>query len=359
MTPDIGFWYGKRVCVTGGTGFLGFTIVRQLVALDSHVRSLSLEPPAAHPLFSLGSVERFVGDIRRASLVHEACQGCDVIFHTAGPVAVWGPALPQVREIHVTGTRNVLEAAPARARVVHTSSVVAVGASNGRSLTEDDPWNLPRLRVDYVQAKRAAEELALASAGQERDVVVVNPAFLAGPEDYGSSALGRFCLRFWKGRIPWIPANGLNLVDVRDVAVGHLLAAERGHSGRRYILGGENVSFLALMQLLASVAGMRPRHIGRMPSWIEWVVAAAAELRAAIRHRESYPSFQHARLNRFTWFYDSSRAREELGFHPRPLAASLRECYHWFAARRSIGELRGIPRLWMRPEVGRPRAETG
>lgn len=354
MTPDNTFWHGKRVCVTGGTGFLGFKIVRRLATLGAHVRSLSLEPPAAHPIFSLESVERLFGDVRRASLVQEACQSCDVIFHTAGLVAVWGPALPHMYDIHVTGTRNVLDAAPPGARVVHTSSVVAVGASNGRSLTEDDPWNFPRLRVDYVQAKRAAEELALVSAGQGRDVVVMNPAFLVGPEDYGPSVMGQFCLRFWKGRIPLIPAGGLNLVDVRDVAVGHLLAAERGQPGRRYILGGENVSFQALAQLLASVAGMRPRPTGRMPIWIEWVVAAAAELRATIRHREPYPSFQHARMNRFTWFYDWSRARGELGFHPRPLSGSLRESYRWFVARRSIGELRGIPRLWMRPDVERP-----
>ena len=109
--------------------------------------------------------------------------------------------------------------------------------------------------------------------------------------------MGRFCLRFWKGRILMAPPGGVNLVDVRDVAAGHLLAAERGRSGRRYIMGGENVSFHALMRTMASVAGMRPRALPRMPHWVEWLIAGGAELRTTFRRREPHPSFQHVRLN--------------------------------------------------------------
>lgn len=349
MTPNGAVWQGKRVCVTGGTGFLGFQIVQRLVALGARVRSLSLPPTHTHPLFGLESVEKFFGDVRDGDFVREVCAGCDVIFHTAGLVAVWGPGLARLYDVHVNGTRKVLGAAPPGARVVHTSSVVAVGASNGRPLTEDDPWNIPRVRVDYVQAKRAAEEVALASAEDGRDVVVVNPGYLVGPEDHGASIMGRFCQRFWKGRILLLPPGGLNLVDVRDVATGHLLAAERGQPGRRYILGGENLLFPALARFLASVAGMRPRPIRTIPRWVEWLLAAGAEIRAAMRHREPYPSFQHVRLHRFTWFYDSSRARDELSFNPRPLSESLRDAFECFAARRAR-RLQGIHRFWMRPE---------
>ncbi len=351
MTPDGSFWRGKRVCVTGGTGFLGFQIVKRLVALGARVRCLSLPPSHTHPVCENESVEKCFGDVREARFVRDTCGGCDVIFHTAGVVAVWGPALPRLHDVHVSGTRNVLDAAPPGARIVHTSSVVAVGASQGSLLTEDDPWNLSRLRVNYVQAKRAAEELALASAAKGREVVVVNPGYLVGPEDHEGSIMGRFCLRFWKGRILMVPSGGLNLVDVRDVAVGHLLAGERGQSGRRYILGGENLLFPALVRLLASVSGMRPRPIPVIPTWIEWLLAAAAETRARVRQREAYPSFQHVRLHGFTWFCDSRRARREFSFSPRTLPESLRDAFEWFATRQPI-RLRGIQRFWMRPEAG-------
>lgn len=349
MTPSHTFWNGKTVCVTGGTGFVGFQIVQQLVAAGARVRCLALRPADTHPIFTLDLVEKHFGDVCDTQFVRKVLTGCDVVFHTAGIVAVWGPGLSRMYEIHVTGTRNVLDAATPHARLVHTSSVVTVGASHGRPLTEDDTWNIRELHVDYVHAKRASEELALAAAARSRDVVVVNPALLIGPEDNEVSIMGRFCLRFWKGRIPLTPPGGVNLVDVRDVAIGHLLAAERGQAGRRYIMGGENVSFPILICMMASVAGMRPRAIGRIPHWVEWFVAAGAELRAVFRQREPYPSFQHVRLNRLTWFYDWSRARDELNFSPRPLLESLRDTFDWYAARHSI-QLRGMHRFWMRPE---------
>lgn len=349
MTPSRTFWNGKTVCVTGGTGFVGFQIVRQLMGAGARVRCLALRPADTHPIFALELVKGHFGDVCDTQFVRKALAGCDVIFHTAGIVAVWGPRLSRMHEIHVAGTRSVLAAAPRQARVVHTSSVVAVGASHGRPLTEDDPWNLRGLQVDYVQAKRAAEELALAAAARDRDVVVVNPGLVIGPDDHGESFMGRFLLRFWKGRIFMAPPGGVNLVDVRDVAAGHLLAAERGRSGRRYIMGGENVSLHALMRTMASVAGMRPRALPRMPPWVEWLIAGGAELRTTIRRREPYPSFQHVRLNRLNWFYDWSRARDEVDFRPRPLLDSLRDTFDWYAARHSM-QLRAINRFWMRPK---------
>ncbi len=335
--------------MTGGTGFVGFQIVRQLVEAGARVRCLALRPGDAHPIFAFERVETHFGDVCDTQFVRTVLSGCDVIFHTAGTVAFWGPGLSRMVETHVTGARNVVDAAPPRARLVHTSSIVTIGASDGRPLTEDDTWNLQGLQVEYVKAKRAAEEVVLAAAARGRDVVVVNPGVLIGPEDHEASIMGRFCLRFWKGRIPLIPPGGLNLVDVRDVAVGHLLAAERGRSGRRYIMGGENLSFPALMRTMASVANMRPRVIGRMPHWFEWVVATGEEFRAVFHRREPYPSFQHARLNRLTWFYDWTRAREELEFQPRPVRESLLDTFEWYAARHPIHP-RGICRFWMRLE---------
>src|SRR5262249_27943337 len=157
---------------------------------------------------------------------------------------------------------------PRYARIVHTSSIVAVGASrSGRVLDEESPFNLARLRVAYVQAKRGAECVALEEAARGRQVVVVNPGYMVGPEDYEPSVMGRLCARFWRGRILMSPPGGYDLVDVRDVAAGHLLAAERGQVGRRYILGGENHTLREFMHLLARIADWRPRGLPTMPAW--------------------------------------------------------------------------------------------
>jgi dihydroflavonol-4-reductase len=178
--------------------------------------------------------------------------------------------------------------------------------------------------------------------------VVVNPSYLIGPEDFGPSVMGRFFVRFWKGRIPLAPCGGLNLVDVRDVAVGHLLAAERGRAGQRYILCGENITFVDLQYRMAQVAGLEPRIIKTIPPWMEWLLAAGAELRARWRRREPYPCFQHVRLHRFTWFYDGQLARQELNFSARTLEESLRDTYLWHFGQDPL-RLRGFQRFWMRP----------
>jgi dihydroflavonol-4-reductase len=336
MEPDPWFWAGKRVCVTGGTGFLGWHLVRQLQALTPHVRVFGLRPASALLLECMRKLDWVEGDIRDADAVCRALRDCDVVLHAAGPVAVWGPALRQLHDTHVQGTRHVLAALPVRARLVHTSSVVAVGASTGRApLTEDAPFGLQRLRVDYVHAKRAAEDVALTAAARQ-DVVVVNPAYLLGPGDYQGSPLGRLCLRFWKHKLPLVPGGGLNFVDVRDAARGHLLAAERGVRGRRYILGGENLTFADFVNRLAAVRGLPPRRRCCVPWWLQAALARFAELRAGLLHREPYPSVQQARMSRYYWYYSAARAAADLGYRARPLQETLTDLFAWFCQHRRL-----------------------
>lgn len=347
---DARYWCGKRVCVTGGTGFLGFHLVRALLDRGADVRVFALLPRDDHPVRCL-PVTACYGDLLDGQAVRRALAGCDVVFHTAGTVAVWGPALRQMFEVHARGTRNVLEHAEPHARVVHTSSIVAVGASRAPTpLTEDAPFNLRRAGIDYVTAKRAAEEVALEGARQGRHVVVVNPGYLLGPDDHEQSVMGRFCARFWRGRLVIAPPGGFNLVDVRDVAAGHLRAAEFGRSGRRYILGGENHTHRAFMALLSEAGGLNPRGLPRIPAWLLGLVARVSETRALWTGREPYPAIQHARLNRYYWFYTSDRARAELGYATRPLTETLADTYRWHSARGGFG-LRGLNRWWMRPTV--------
>ncbi len=324
------FWAHKRVCVTGGTGFLGWQIVRQLLPLTRHVRILGLTPASRSLMRELQTHDCVFADVRDAEAVGFALRGCDIVFHAAGPVAVWGSMLPRMRDIHVVGTQQVLRALPAGARLVHTSSVVAVGASAGAEiLTETSRFNLQRLRVDYVHAKKAAEEVALDAAGRGVDVVVVNPAYLIGPEDLDESVMGRFCLRFWRGQLPMTPPGGLNFVDVRDAAQGHLLAAERGRRGTRYILGGENRTMNEFVACLAAVGGLAPRRRILLSPLMQTALACLAECRAALVRRAPYPSRQHARLSQFRWYYCSRRAHTELGYDTRPLRDSLADAHRW------------------------------
>ena len=180
-------------------------------------------------------------------------------------------------------------------------------------------------------------------------MVVTNPGYLVGPEDFERSVMGRFCVRYWRGMLPIAPPGGLNLVDVRDVARGHLLAAEHGRSGRRYILGGENRTFTEFMAALADAVGFRPRATPVLPYWGMSALAGCGEFRSWLTRRHPYPSMQHARLNRYHWFYRSDRARPELGYTSRPLAESLADTFRWYSTRKTL-KPRGAGRWWMRPE---------
>ncbi|MBI1917179.1 MAG: NAD-dependent epimerase/dehydratase family protein [Planctomycetes bacterium] len=347
MRPNPDFWSGRPVCVTGGTGFLGHHLVRQLLDLRADVCVLALEPAGEHPIHS-EPVRSVYGDVRDIEVVRRAAAGCRVLFHTAGVVAM-GQAADRMQAVHVEGTRNVLAAAPAEARIVHTSSLVAVGAArDGSPVTEQSNFDPCLERLAYVRAKRAAEELALAAA-RERDVVVTNPTYMVGPDDHEASVMGRFCVRYWKGGIAFAPPGGFNLVDVRDVAGGHLLAAEHGRPGRRYILGGADQLFPAFLAMLARAAGYRPRATPRLSRWPFALLAGLSACRSRLTGRQGFLTLDHARLSRVCWFARSDRAASELGYSARPLLGSLTDAHRWYQAQGKLG-LRGFARWWMRPQ---------
>jgi dihydroflavonol-4-reductase len=354
MEANPRFWAGKRVCVTGGTGMLGYQLVVQLLRLGAHVRVLALTPPTSHPIHTQKTVFKIFGDVRDAELVRLATARCDVIFHTAGVVSIWRSGRELVRSVHIDGTRNVLQAAH-EACVVHTSSLFTFGASRWPEIrSEANTFDLHRLPVSYIHVKRASEQLALDAASHGQNVVVTNPGYLVGPEDYGRSAMGRFCARFWKGRILIIPPGGMNLVDVRDVARGHLLAAEKGRPGSRYALGGENLTFREFVARLAEAGGMFPRPIPVVPWWLMIAVACSSECRARLIRKETFPSFQQLWLSRYYWYCRSDRAEQELGYRSRPLSECLADTYRWYVSCGELG-LRGLNRWWMRPSE---RSET-
>lgn len=343
------FWSSRDVCVTGGAGFLGWHIAQLLLKRGARVRLLSLEPRPEHPARRRPEVVGYWGDVRDAGVVRAALAGCSVVFHTAGLVGVWGKMLELMRSVHVEGTRQVLAWAGRDARIVHTSSITTLGAfPRPRPVDESTAWNKAAADVPYVQAKRGAEALALEAAHSGRDVVVTNPGYLVGPEDHEHSVIGRLCERFWRGRAPLVPPGGLNLADVRDVALGHLLAAEHGRRGERYLLGGEDHSFASFFALLARVAGFRPRALPRFPWPAFAAFAGLAELRAHFTGKEPYPSLAHATMNYFYWYGSSAKAERDLGYRRRPLIETLRDTFAWLSAGQTF-QPRGFNRWWFRP----------
>lgn len=271
------------------------------------------------------------------------------MFLAAGPVG-GGRHASREMNAHTAALDRTLDALPPGARLVLTSSIVTVGAGRGEVRTEDSPFPNAGLGVSYVQAKHAAEQTALAG-GHGRDVVAVNPGYLFGPDDPGPSVMGRLCVRFWRGNMVVPPPGGINVVDVRDVAVGHLLAAERGAAGRRYILGGTNVKFAQLFAALARAGGLRravlPSFRPALPGAALWLLGALGELGARVTGKGSDLSLELARTFRLNWFVSSQRAEAELGFRARPLADTLADAYRWHASRTRVAP-RGLNRLWLR-----------
>jgi len=252
-------------------------------------------------------------------------------MHVAG-VASWSPLdATRIRQVNVEGTRHVLEAARvARTvrRVVVTSSVAAVGGTRRpRYLDERSEWTLRRLGIPYVTAKRDAEQLALGYAGADLEVVVVNPGFVTGPGDiYGSSSaiVGRVA----KGRMPFYIEGGVSVADVRDVAHGHVAALEKGRSGERYILGGENLTMTGFVEIVSRIAGIAPPR--RIPYALAWLAGRIADLRARVTGKRQPISRNLVRASSIFTFVSSRKAQEELGYRIRDVETSIADTLRFF-----------------------------
>jgi dihydroflavonol-4-reductase len=334
MNNSTTFWHGKSVCVTGGSGFLGSHLIRQLLSVGCQVRSIGFKPPhSKNPLFDHPDVQWFWGDLRDESLLKQAVSGCETIFHAAGFVTVWSRQEPMMRDSHFEGTKVLLKTIDPASTLIHTSSIVTLSGDH-RALIHDETNPTSRKhQLAYVQIKQLTDQLIRDSQIRYR---IVHPGYLVGPEDYGLSVMGKFCIKYWNRRIPFTMPGGLNLVDVRDVAIGELLVAEKGQDGCNYILGGENHEYPTFQRMLAQVAGMKPYGRFLMPWPLFAMLALAGEVRGKFKNKEPYPCWGHARLNRVCWFVNSDKAKLELGYNPRPIAESLADLYSWCREQRLL-----------------------
>jgi dihydroflavonol-4-reductase len=317
--------------VTGATGFLGSHVARLLVERGQQVRVLVRAGREGGHLDGL-PVERVTGDLRDAASLVRAAEGVETVYHVAADYRLWARNPQEIYESNVTGTRNLLQAAHNAGvkRFVYTSTVATVAVPQGDSLPDErTATSLGQMIGHYKRSKWLAEQEALGAARAGMAVVIVNPTTPVGPGDAKPTPTGRTIVDFLNGRMPAYVETGLNWVAVEDAAAGHLLAAERGIAGERYILGGENLSLKQVLDMLASVSD-RPAPEIRLP---HAVALAAGYTEAAISRllgREPRIPLEGVRMARHSMFVDAGKARRELGFAPGPVAAALERAVRWY-----------------------------
>jgi dihydroflavonol-4-reductase len=314
-----------RTLVTGGTGFIGSHVARALAARGDELRLLIRRGARTEHLADL-DYGRVTGDVTDRRAVRRAMKGVDRVFHVAGTTSLRVADHDRVFDVNLGGTRNVLEAAydAGVERMVHTSSVAAIGpALPGKTADETQPFTAGELGIAYVNAKHEAEVEALRYAAKGLDVVCVNPTFVLGPDAPTRSSMG-LVRRFLSRQIPVYVDGGLNIVDVRDVATGHLLADEKGKAGERYILGGRNFTLQRLFADLSRISGVAPPAM-RLPAPLA-VGGVDAMRRIGIPLPVSREEIRSATL---WWTYRSTKAKNELGFQARPHEETLEDAVRW------------------------------
>lgn len=320
------FWANRTVAVTGATGFVGGHVARLLHSAGARVRVLARPSSDCRELEHLDIRCERVDFNDRQSLTNSIA-GCDLLFHLAGAVDFKGN-WQRFHEVNVLGTANILTAARLAGirRSVVTSSIVAVSGSD-RPIVFDESatWNLQSLRVPYVTTKRQAEELALRENFGSVEVVVVNPSCVIGPDDV-SSEFGVLCHRFWKGRVPFYFGGGSNFVDVRDVAAGHLAAAQHGQPGERYLLSSTNAAWSEFFMAMAHASGRTIPHLWLPPVVGEWFAACESWARGAKEGRPNLSPDQ-AKMMPMYFYFCNDKAARVLNYRPRSLAETLADMY--------------------------------
>jgi dihydroflavonol-4-reductase len=315
-----------RALVTGAAGFIGRHVVDALVDAGAEViafdRAYAAAPPPA------GVTDVVSGDVLDPDALRRALAGCDAVFHLAAVYSYARADAASMQTVNVDGTRTVLEEA-ARAgvrRIVHTSSCATCGPVPGRDADERDLPTARELVIPYTRTKLDGERLALAAALDGVDVVVVNPTVPVGPGDLQPTPTGKMIVDVAYGRARgYLARSALNVVAVEDVAAGHLRAFERGRSGERYLLGGENVSIREAFAVIARAAG-RPAPRIAVPWTAAYLAARIAD--AAARRRGREPSLlvlDEVRAGRLPHLFDDAKARAELGHESRPALQALVE----------------------------------
>jgi dihydroflavonol-4-reductase len=322
-----------KTLITGATGFVGSAVLRQLINAGHSVRSLIRANSDRQNLTGL-PVEIMIGDLKDRASLDRALAGCSILFHVAADYRLWVPNPQEIYETNVTGTCNIMLAAAQAGvtRIVYTSSVATLGLTpDGSPADENTPVSLADMIGHYKRSKFLAEaEVKRMTEEQGLPVVIVNPSTPIGPRDIKPTPTGRMVVDAASGRMPAYVDTGLNLVHVEDIAIGHLLALERGEIGQRYVLGAANMTLKKILTELAAITGRRPPRI-RLPYNLVLPVAYISEAWARMTGlNEPRVTLVGVRLAKKRMFFSAEKARRVLGFHPRPIEEALRDAVDWF-----------------------------
>ncbi len=327
---------GDRVLVTGASGFIGSAVTRQLLARELEIVAL-VEPGADTTNLEGLDVKQVVGDLRSREDVQSAVNGCRAVFHVAALYRFWARDPEAFYSINVEGTRNMLGAAEEAGveRLVYTSTVGTLGLEHVSGTAPADERSFPDVRHlygSYKRSKYVAEHEVLRAVAEGLPASLVLPTFPVGPGDRAPTPTGKLVLDFLNGRMPAYVDTVLNVAHVDDLAAGQVLALEKGRTGRSYILGGENLTLQQLLGELATITGL-PAPYGKVPKSLALAVAAVSELvEGRILHRHPSVPLEAARMSTSQMSFDIGRARQELGYAPRPAVEALEASARWFAA---------------------------
>lgn len=316
--------------VTGATGFLGSHITKKLVERGDKVRILLRKTSNTINIDGL-DVERAYGDVTDIQSVREAMDGCDNLYHAAGLVSFKQADYNKMEEVNVKGTHNVLTAAMEAGvkKAVYTSSVAAIGLMPGKKLADEEtPFDPAGTDIEYIQSKYRAELEALKFIEKGLPLVIVNPSIVIGAGDVYVSTSG-IILWYCKRRLPGYTDGGINLVDADDVAIGHLLAEEKGRVGEKYILSNRNITIKELFEVLEKVTGI-PRPKVKIPYFLAYAGAYLAELIGISAPNYVAMDVDSIKGSKYYWYFDNSKAVNELGFSPRPLEETIESTVNWF-----------------------------
>jgi dihydroflavonol-4-reductase len=320
--------------VTGGTGFVGAHVVRALLAEGRPVRCL-VRPGSRRDNLEGLDVEVVTGDLTDPASLARALSGVETLYHVAADYRLWARDPQEIYRSNVGGTENVLAAAHGAgvSKVVYTSSVAALGLrEDGTAADESTPVERERIIGHYKKSKYDAERVAERWAERGLPVVIVNPSTPVGELDIKPTPTGRFVVDFLNRRMPAYVDTGLNLVDVRDVARGHLAAAEKGRVGQRYILGNRNMTLKEILDVLSRLTGLPSPRL-RLPHWVPLTAAAVDTALARVTGREPRVSLESVRMSTHRMFFDASRAVHELGLPRTPVEEPLSRAVEWFRER--------------------------
>jgi len=318
--------------VTGAAGFLGSRVARQLVARGEDVRVLMRASSTNRAIADL-SLEYVTGDLRDPAALDRAMKGVKRVFHVAADYRLWAKRSQDIYDSNVGGTKNLLEAAKRAGieQLIYTSTVATIAVDRPQLPNEFTDAKLEEMVGHYKRSKWMAEREALAAAKSGLPVIVAMPTTPVGPWDWKPTPTGKIILDFLNGKMPGYVETGLNFVGVEECAAGHLLIAEKGKIGERYLLGAENLTLKGMLDLLSKITCL-PAPKLKIPHGLALGVAYASTVFSRLIGREPGIPVEGVKIARHMMYVDCSRARRELGFKAGPVAAALERAVRWYEA---------------------------